>query len=217
MRTLPPIDPVRGGRHPATRRSPRAVALGTLLTAITAAGVLGAAAGDPGLPGRWAYRAVIRARGGAFISFPGAVLQSGFADCGPAALATLLVTLGGTPPPEDSIGSLAQTSARGTTFGGLARAARLLGVPSELRRLGPAAMDHLSSPVVAWVDRGHFVTVVPDSGDAVLVLDPEAGPYRIAVGRLRRYWSGEALVPRPPRASAGAAVSDVPTRRGGTT
>jgi hypothetical protein len=215
MRVLPLSNPARGGRPAAARPSPRALALGTLLAAIAAVGVLGPASRDPGLPGRWAYRAVIRARGGAFISFPGAVLQSGFSDCGPAALATLLVTLGGDPPPADSIGLLAGTGARGTTFGGLARAARLLGVPNDLRRLAPAAMESLSSPVIAWVDRGHFVTVVPDTGRAVLVLDPEVGPYRIPVGRLRRYWQGEALVPRSPRAKEEATPSDVSRRRGG--
>jgi ABC-type bacteriocin/lantibiotic exporter with double-glycine peptidase domain len=151
------------------------------------------------------YRTVIRARGGVFISFPGVVLQSGFADCGPAALATLINTLGGNPPGPDSIGSLAGTSAGGTTFGGLVRAARALGVASDLRRMSPADMDHLSSPVIAWVDRGHFATVVPDSGRYVVILDPEVGPYRIPVARLRRFWSGEALVPRPVRTPAGAA------------
>jgi hypothetical protein len=217
MRNLPLSDPAHGGRPAATRLPVRALALGTLLAAIAAAGVLGEVSADPGAPSRWAYRAVIRARGGAFVSFPGAVLQSGVSDCGPAALATLLVTLGGDPPPADSIGLLAGTGARGTTFGGLARAARHLGVPNDLRKLVPAAMESLSSPVVAWVDRGHFVTVVPDTGRVVLVLDPEVGPYRIPVGRLRRYWQGEALVPRSPRAKARATPSNVSRSKGGET
>ncbi len=215
MRTPPPSDPSKDGAA-ATARSPlRARALGTLMATVATVSVLGATRGDPGMVGRWAYRAVIRARGGAFVSFPGALLQSGLSDCGPAALATLIVTLGGSPPPEDSIGTLAGTGARGTTFGGMARAARLLGVPNELRRLSPAAMLALPSPVVAWVDRGHFVTVVPDSGRAVLVLDPEVGPYRITVDRFRRYWSGEALVPEPPRIGAWQAPSNDSMEEGG--
>lgn len=195
MRTLPPNEPIRGGRTCAAHPSSRALALSILLATVLAGGGLGAASGNPAQATRWVSRAVIRARGGVFISYPGAVLQSGFTDCGPAALATLLKTLGGDPPPADSIGSLAGTGARGTTFAGLARAARLLGVPTALRRLDPAAMQNLSSPVIAWVDRGHFVTVVPEAGRTVLVLDPEVGPYRIPVGRLRKFWSGEALVP----------------------
>lgn len=135
------------------------------------------------------------------MSIPGAVLQSGMADCGPAALATLLRTLGGTSPPTDSLARLAGTGARGTTFAGLARAAHLLGVDNELRRLSPAALDALSTPVIAWVDGGHFVTVVPESSRYALVLDPLAGPYRIGQEALRRYWKGEALV--PVRTSAG--------------
>jgi len=202
MRTLLPSNPVRGGRIRAAQSPSKGFASGVLLAVVLVGGCLGATSGDPGLPGRWVYRTVIRARGGAFISFPGVVLQSGLTDCGPAALATLIKTLGGNPPPQDSIGLLAGTGARGTTFGGLAHAARSLGVASELRRLDPAAIAHLSSPVIAWVDRGHFVTVVPDSGRNVIILDPEVGPYRIPVGHLPRFWSGEALVPRPVRTPA---------------
>jgi hypothetical protein len=202
MRTLLPSEPIRGDHRRVAGTPSRGLALGILLVGVLAGGCLSAASGDPGQPARWVYRTVIRARGGVFISFPGVVLQSGVADCGPAALATLIKALGGVPPRPDSIGSLAGTGARGTTFEGLARAARMLGVASELRRMGPAAMAHLPSPVIAWVDRGHFVTVVPDSGRYVVILDPGVGPYRIPVARLRRFWSGEALVPGPVRTSA---------------
>ncbi len=191
MRTLPPVS--RGPTRVRTRR--RLVACGVLLGIVVLIVATAAAPANPMAVGRSAYRATIRARGGTFVSFPGVVLQSGPTDCGPAALATLLRTLGGDPPPEDSLARLAGTGAGGTTFAGLARTARLLGVANELRRLTPAAMDALSTPVIAWVDGGHFVTVVPDSNGSVLVLDPAVGPYRIGRDQLRRYWSGEALVP----------------------
>lgn len=169
-----------------------------MLSAGLAAVVLAAAAPrDPGVMGRWASRAIIRARGGTFVSSPGAVLQSGPTDCGPAALATLIRTLGGDPPPTDSIARLAGTGAAGTSFAGLSRAANSLGLRSELGRLDTAAMETLSTPVIAWVDGGHFVTVVPDTSGLALVLDPQAGPYRIGRSRLARYWRGEALVPSP--------------------
>lgn len=191
MRTLPPTR--RGtARVPIRRRAFAAVVMLGVI-GLLAAGA--AAPVDPGAASRGAYRATIRARGGTFVSFPGAVLQSGPSDCGPAALATLFRTMGGAPPPTDSLARLAGTGARGTTFAGLARTARLLGVASELRRLSPTAMDALDTPVIAWVDGGHFVTVVPDSPESVLVLDPQVGPYRIGRAGLRRYWSGEALVP----------------------
>jgi ABC-type bacteriocin/lantibiotic exporter with double-glycine peptidase domain len=175
------------------------VLLGLVATLVATA----AAPTDPMVVGRAMYRVTLRARGGTFVSSPGVVLQSGATDCGPAALATLLRTLGGNPPPTDSLARLAGTGAWGTTFAGLARTARLLGVANELRRLTPAAMDALHTPVIAWVDGGHFVTVVPDSSRSVLVLDPAVGPYRIGRARLRRYWSGEALVPA--RTKAGPA------------
>lgn len=169
-----------------------------MLAAGLAAIVLAAAASPkPGPPGRWASRAIIRARGGTFVSSPGAVSQSGPIDCGPAALATLIRTLGGDPPSKDSIALLAGTGASGTSFAGLSRAAMHLGLRSALVRLDTAAMETLSTPVIAWVDGGHFVTVVPDSSGLALVLDPQAGPYRIGRSRLARYWTGEALVPWP--------------------
>lgn len=191
MRTLLPVQ--RGPERVRTRR--RLLACGVLLGVVATLAAVAAAPTDPAVLSRSVYRATIRARGGTFVSSPGVVLQSGATDCGPAALATLLRTLGGNPPPTDSLARLAGTGARGTTFAGLARTARLLGIANELRRLTPAAMDALHTPVIAWVDGGHFVTVVPDSSRSVLVLDPAVGPYRIGWAHLRRYWSGEALVP----------------------
>jgi len=194
MRTLLP------GTRPAADSSSarhRRKAVGVLLAALAAVGLTAAAPRDPMATGRWASRAIIRARGGTFVSSPGAVLQSGPSDCGPAALATLIRTLGGDPPPSDSLARLAGTGARGTSFAGLSRAAARLGVRNEVGRLDAAAMENLSTPVIAWVDGGHFVTVVPDSSGFALVLDPQAGPYRIGRSRLARYWRGEALIPSP--------------------
>lgn len=181
-----------------------------LLAGVAAVTAAAAVPTDPLDAGRRAKRATIRARGGTFVSFPGAVLQSGPTDCGPAALATLLRTLGGEPPTVDSIAVLAGTGARGTTFAGLGRAARLLGLESDLVRVAPAAKDSLDTPLIAWVEEGHFVTVVPDSSGSVLVLDPQTGPYRIGVEALRGFWSGEALVPRPARRQAGPAADSHP-------
>lgn len=195
------------GSGPARRRR---LALSLLGVASASSLTLAVLPTDPAWAPRWGYRAVIRARGGAFVSLPGVVLQSGLADCGPAALATLVVILGGAPPGLDSIGALAGTGPRGTTLGGLARAARALGVEGDLRTLDPGV---LSGPVLAWVDGGHFVTVLPDGPGSFLVLDPQAGPYRIAGPRLRGFWSGEALVPRPARISADPAVH--PSTQGG--
>jgi len=194
MRTLPYTGRF-GPRLPGVARRAHAAAL---LLGVTFVGfALASAPADPLTASRWMYRATLRARGGSFVPDPGALLQSGPTDCGPAALATLLTTMGGDPPDLKRVGQLAGTGARGTTFAGLSRAARLLGVPNRLLRMDPASLADQSSPVIAWVDRGHYVTLVPDSSDTVLVRDPLAGSYRIAVARLRRFWSGEALVPEP--------------------
>ena len=185
-----------------------------LITVFVAASASGAPldAPEPDRMARWASRMILRARGGTFVSFPGVVLQSGLSDCGPAALATLLLTLGGSPPSLDSLAILAGTGPRGTTFAGLERAALALGMETELTRLDSAALAVLDTPVIAWVDEGHFVTVVPEAKGDALVLDPQAGPYRISMRGLRRFWRGEALLLRPARNSAASAD---PLREGG--
>jgi len=212
MRTLP-TETRTGTLMSGVSRRRRRLAGGVLLAGAAAAVAAAALPDDPSAAGRWARRATIRARGGTFVSFPGAVLQSGPTDCGPAALATLIRTLGGTPPTLDSIAVLAGTGARGTSFAGLARAARSLGLENELVRVDPAAKASLDIPVLAWVEEGHFVTIVPESPGSVLVLDPQAGPYRIGLRDLRRHWSGAALIPRP--AHDGVAPAGPSTSRGG--
>lgn len=194
MRTLPCTG--RSRSKPA-RVAGRAHAAALLLGVTVGGFGLASSPADPLTASRWMYRATLRARGGSFVPDPGALLQSDLNDCGPAALATLLTSMGGDPPDLKRIGRLAGTGARGTTFAGLSRAARILGVPNRLRRMDPAALVDQSSPLIAWVDRGHYVTLVPDSSDTVLVRDPLAGSYRITVARLRHFWSGEALVPEP--------------------
>jgi hypothetical protein len=204
MRTLSRYDATSQTRMPGAKghtARARAILLGWFL----GVGGLTLVSQDPTSAARWVYRATILARGGTFSNAPGAVLQSALNDCGPAALANLILTLGGSPPPVEVIGSFADTGARGTTFAGLSEAALRLGVPNILRRVEPASTADLSTPFIAWVDRGHYVTVVPDSTDSVLVLDPQAGPYRIRISRLARYWSGEALIPEPNLLEGGTA------------
>ncbi len=204
MRTLSRYDATSQTLiHGHTGHAARAWAI--LFGCFLCVGGLALASQDPTSAARWVYRATILARGGTFLNAPGAVLQSALNDCGPAALANLILTLGGSPPPVEIIGSIAGTGARGTTFAGLSDAAHRLGVPGILRRVEPASTAELSTPFIAWVDRGHYVTVVPDSTDSVLVLDPQAGPYRIRISRLARYWSGEALIPEPDLLEGGTA------------
>jgi len=183
--------------HPTSLARRHSWRLFLLFGALSAVGTGVWLTADPVAAVGWALRASIRARGGTFVHVPGVVLQSGRSDCGPAALSTLIKTLGGSPPPLSQLASMAGTSASGTTFAGLSFAAQRLGFPNTLQRLDDAAIEALKVPLIAWVHRGHFVTVVPDSSESVLVVDPQIGPYRIDVHRLRRFWSGEALVPTP--------------------
>lgn len=177
---------------------PRVLAVTTLLV-ISLSGIGAVAFGrDPHAALRASIRARIEIAGGDYLGTEGVVLQATLADCGPAALASLLARLG-RPVATESLAVLAGTTARGTRLGGLAYAANAVGVRAYAVRLSEARRqpDQLSRrlPIVAWVDRGHFVAVTGQrrNGDFV-VLDPQVGVYSLPFGALVGRWTGEALV-----------------------
>jgi ABC-type bacteriocin/lantibiotic exporter with double-glycine peptidase domain len=189
----------------------RRVAAGLLL--ITAVAMTSAAtrvAQDPFALLRFTRVAMIRMAGGEFLGGDGVVLQRTVYDCGPAALANLLQLLGITPPPLDSLSTLAGTTSRGTSFAALRQAASLLGVSLEANRFVPSTVPQSRLPLIAWFGRRHFVVVARRSPDGMLtVLDPQMGRYRAPERWFGKQWSGEALV----QAGASVAVSAQPIAR----
>lgn len=115
-------------------------------------------------------------------------------DCGPAALRNLLERLGEPVASLDHLASRAGSDRKGTSLGGLSRAARSLGLPTRACRLDPGGPLPLR-PFIAWLRPGHFVTVVPEPPGSLLVLDPALGRYRVSPTGFARIWSGEALIP----------------------
>lgn len=178
------------------------------------AGLLGSAAvawstiSDPPRAARVVARVGVAMAGGTYLGRDGVVLQKGLADCGPAALANLLRTVGASIPSLDSLGRLAGTGAEGTRASGLIRAAQASGVSLVLRRVSPDSLEVVRKPFIAWVDKGHFVTVAEQFPDGrLVVLDPQVGRYSIKQEAFKAIWSGEAILLAGSARSPAAAVA----------
>lgn len=152
-----------------------------------------------------AVRALTRLRvvmaGDTYLGVEGVVLQQTASDCGPAALATLLVRAGAARPPAsiDAIAGLAGTTPRGTRLGGLARASTALGHPARSVRMRPDTLTagalQAQLPAILWIDRRHFVTVSSRRADGrFVVLDPAVGAYTLTYASLTARWTGEAML-----------------------
>lgn len=171
-----------------------------------------AVAADPMSALRVTARASWIISGAQYLGADSMVLQSSLYDCGPAALASLIMALGAVPPPLDSIRKLAGTSIRGTTIGGLTRASVSLGLRLRPSVLRSGRVQRSALPLIAWIDRGHFVAIkAGDTAGAVIVLDPQAGRYLLSTAELATRWTGEAIVRAAP--SSGGATPGSATLR----
>ncbi len=182
----------------ARRRLARRAGASALLVVIGLA-LFGATAvaRDPIAALRLVTRAELRLEGGRMLGWEGVVAQRTLFDCGPAAVATLMLRLGREQPSLETVAQLSGTTPRGTTLRGLSTALHALGVGHLLHAGGRWPLDH--RPVLAWVRPGHFVVVerAPVAG-MVDVLDPRVGRYRIAAAVFAESWPGAALVPELP-------------------
>lgn len=198
---MPPIhtsSEAPGAPCPLSRRvgPVRVVWLPVLMAAIGAGLVLSTAlVADSMVLVRFvAGRQAVRA-GAEILGRQGLTLQAGLHDCGPAALANLVVSLGREAPSLDSLGRLAGTRPSGTRLSGLVRAADAMGLPLA-EWSGPSTPGGaLPVPSIAWVRRSHFVTLVSRDGEGLLeILDPLVGRYRMSPADFHRIWSGEVLL-----------------------
>jgi ABC-type bacteriocin/lantibiotic exporter with double-glycine peptidase domain len=185
---------------PSIRLRAAAASILIVLPVVAIAGVR--VARDPIVVLRVAQTALLKADGVGRIDADGVFLQRTLYDCGPAALANLLLLVQGRSPAMDTLAVLAGTTMRGTTLSGLQKAATAfdLDVVSVGARSGER--DWPSVPFIAWIDRNHFVVVAArtDRGD-VLIIDPRVGRYVMDERSFQRRWSGEALLvaPSPPQ------------------
>lgn len=180
-----------------TRTRRRAAVLVALF--VVPAAVALAAASDPVRTTRVAARVRLHLEGARSLEGKSdLLLQRGLADCGPVALHNLLRVLELPSPGPEALADRSGTSAGGTTLGGLVRAGRALGVPLRSRRI---ALDDLTDdrlPLIAWLQPGHFVTVLRRTkGGDFVVHDPAAGAYGMPASALQRRWGGVVAVLDP--------------------
>lgn len=196
-------------RSPPSRgRTRRAAALSILLATPLTAAAAGFLAADPMRLSRAAARAQVMVLGGSYEGREGVILQSGVNDCGPAALANVLKTLGMGAPSPDSLEALAGTGPEGTRASGLVRAAATLGLDLALTRVDWERRGQVPTPFIAWVHESHFVAVTERTQGRFTVLDPQVGRYSIGESAFRSIWTGEALVlARPPGTAAATYVA----------
>ncbi len=193
------------GQHEVSRRRtipsrPRAgnrrrSAVLTLVLAPTAIVLATLAASDLPRLGRVAARVELARLDAEFLEDDAVVFQSALNDCGPAALANMMRAIGLLAPPTDTLAVLADMGPRGTTAGGLIRAAGRFGLSLTLVRLTRADLRHARTPFIAWVNRNHFVAVTERSPSGRLtVVDPTVGRYSISEEAFQEIWSGESIV-----------------------
>ena len=106
--------------------------------------------------GRLAARVDLARLNAEFLGDDSVVFQSALNDCGPAALANMMRAVGVEVPSTDTLAVLADMGPRGTTAGGLIRAADRFGLPLTLVRLTRADLRDARTPFIAWVNRNQF-------------------------------------------------------------
>ena len=187
-----PSCPILPSEHRVARRRSAILTLVLVPASIALAAL---AVSDLPRMGRMAARVDLARLHAEFLEDDAVVFQSALNDCGPAALANMMRAVGVVAPSTDTLAVLADMGPRGTTAGGLIRAAGQFGLPLTLVRLKPADLRSARTPFIAWVNRNHFVTVTGRSPSGRLtVVDPTAGRYSIGEEAFLEIWSGESIV-----------------------
>lgn len=137
------------------------------------------------------------------VDIPAAIREQAM-KCGPNSLYVLL-RLNGVQVSFDDVSRLLPIGAAGTNLRQMRDAAEKLGLDCEVRRLSTSELEALSVAVVAHCrsaqigsQTGHFVVVLPGTGQVIEEIDGQSGRRR-SVSRhyFKTVWTGYALVPNP--------------------
>ena len=126
--------------------------------------------------------------------------------CGPAALRAVLRHRG-LDATQELLWSLCRTPGGGTTLGRLAVVARRFG--HEPRLIWDPWLEHVQTPAIVHLGRGHFVVLERCSATCAWILDPACGRLRVPLGVLRRSASGATLTfPGAPATAGGVCTPE---------
>lgn len=131
------------------------------------------------------------------VSSKGVVRQKGVRECGIAVLAMFLEATGRAIRYEELSAHLSVTP-DGISLRAMQEAARNSGVSLQTWFIDPSDIERLPLPAIGLVKGGHYVLVESygDQGTVILV-DLSVGRLKLRLDRLRKIWSGPALISEP--------------------
>ena len=127
------------------------------------------------------------------------VLGLASADCGAAALATVIAHYGGRAS-LPYLRDLTDTTSRGASLDNMLRAAHVLGFDASCGRGQATSLTKLPLPAIAHYDgraTGHYVVIHAVSDKRVKIADPRDGLVTLSRPEFERRWSGALLLLRP--------------------
>ena len=120
------------------------------------------------------------------------VRQVDATDCGPAALAMLLMHFGRLEPLY-RLRDLAGTTQSGTSLLGLKRAAEYLGLQATGFEAKLSELQQLDLPVLLHWENNHYVVLEKLEAKRAHLLDPAVGRVWVPLEEFSRKWTGKAL------------------------
>lgn len=172
---------------PISALSPAVLVIALLVTVLIALLFPGAA----GMAASAAWNDAVRPVPG-----PEVVRQTLPSSCGPALIATL-ASWRGRSVSEAAVVAQADLGPDGVTLAEFARLASLHALGGTWYRVEKRRLGGLPTPFVAHLagpDGGHYVAVVAQAGDAVVVIDPAVGALVGPTAVLLRRFSGRVFV-----------------------
>jgi hypothetical protein len=126
-----------------------------------------------------------------FLGWRGIVPQTLPNTCGPAVLATLLLSIG-LRLSDAAVAERASLTTAGITLAEFSRLASGLGLAGRWSRATPRGLGHLDLPTVVHLadSSGHFAVLREDLGHVVLLADPARGNLLASRSSFVQDWSG---------------------------
>jgi hypothetical protein len=126
-----------------------------------------------------------------FLGWRGILPQTLPNTCGPAVLATLLLSIG-LRLSDTAVAERASLTAAGITLAEFSRLASGLGLPGRWSRATAHGLGHLDPPTVVHLNdsSGHFAVLREDLGQVVLLADPARGNLLVSRSSFVQDWSG---------------------------